>query len=99
MAKSMNSQKPAWSVTVLTLFPEMFPGPLAYSLAGRALEDGIWALETVDIRAFARLRDGGDSPFGWRKFMVSQQDYIRFCCFVTILELVGGRDDPQLAGG
>jgi len=51
------------------------------------------------IREYARLRGGGDSPYGWRKFMVSQRDYIRFCCYVTIFELVGGRDDPRLAGG
>ena len=39
--------------TVLTLFPEMFPGPLGVSLAGRALADGIWSLEARDIRASA----------------------------------------------
>ncbi|MEX1205177.1 MAG: tRNA (guanosine(37)-N1)-methyltransferase TrmD, partial [Dongiaceae bacterium] len=44
----------AWRVKVLTLFPEMFPGPLGLSLAGKALAAGIWALETVDIRDFAR---------------------------------------------
>ena len=42
-----------WTAKVLTLFPEMFPGPLGCSLAGRALADGLWALETVDIRDFA----------------------------------------------
>ncbi|HBF99485.1 MAG TPA: tRNA (guanosine(37)-N1)-methyltransferase TrmD, partial [Alphaproteobacteria bacterium] len=46
-------QENSWQATVLTLFPDMFPGPLGYSLAGKALNDGIWALETVDIRAFA----------------------------------------------
>jgi|GEM_PF-440942 len=61
--------------------------------------DSSHAAVVDEIRRYARLRDGGNSPYGWRKFMVSQQDYIRFCCFVTILELVGGRDDPQLAGG
>ena len=49
------------------------------------------------IREYAHLRGGGESPYGWRKFMVSQQDYIRFCCYITILELLGGRDDPVLA--
>jgi tRNA (guanine37-N1)-methyltransferase len=39
--------------TVLTLDPEMFPGPLGVSLAGRALEEGRWALDTVQIRDFA----------------------------------------------
>lgn len=42
-----------WRATVLTLFPEMFPGPLECSLAGRALKEGLWSLETVDIRDFA----------------------------------------------
>ncbi len=68
----------AWRVTVLTLFPEMFPGPLAYSLAGRALEDGLWALETVDIRAFARDKHGAvdDSPFGGGPGMVMRPDVL-----------------------
>ena len=38
---------------VVTLFPEMFPGPLAHSLAGKALERGDWTIETIDIRTFA----------------------------------------------
>lgn len=42
-----------WKATVLTLFPEMFPGPLSYSLAGRALNEGLWSLQSVDIRDFA----------------------------------------------
>src|SRR5260370_31549389 len=56
----------SWCATVLTLFPEMLPGPLAHSLAGRALEAGIWQLETVDIRDFARdkHRSVDDAPFG-----------------------------------
>jgi tRNA (guanine37-N1)-methyltransferase len=46
----------SWRATILTLFPGMFPGPLGHSLAGRALESGIWALETRDIRDFAAGR-------------------------------------------
>lgn len=42
-----------WRATVLTLFPEMFPGPLAHSLAGRALRENLWLLKTIDIRDFA----------------------------------------------
>lgn len=41
-----------WRATVLTLFPEMFPGPLGFSLSGQALRDGIWSLSTVNIRDF-----------------------------------------------
>lgn len=44
----------AWCATVLTLFPGLFPGPLGESLTGRALAEGLWALETLDIRGFAR---------------------------------------------
>ena len=40
-----------WRATILTLFPEMFPGPLGISLAGKALASGLWELETRDIRA------------------------------------------------
>ena len=43
----------SWAATVLTLYPEMFPGPLGHSLAGRALGEGIWSLDTVQIRDFA----------------------------------------------
>ncbi|MGO9785365.1 MAG: tRNA (guanosine(37)-N1)-methyltransferase TrmD, partial [Stellaceae bacterium] len=53
-----------WTATVLTLFPEMFPGPLGFSLAGNASGKGIWRLETVDIRRFARdkHRSVDDTP-------------------------------------
>ena len=45
-----------WAATVVTLFPEMFPGPLGHSLAGRALQDGVWSLETINLRDFATDR-------------------------------------------
>jgi tRNA (guanine37-N1)-methyltransferase len=69
---------PAWSATVLTLFPEMFPGPLGHSLAGRALADGVWSLEAVDIRAFARDRHRSvdDTPFGGGAGMVMRPDVV-----------------------
>ncbi len=68
----------AWQAVVLTLFPEMFPGPLGLSLAGRALERGIWALETVDIRAFAcdKHRSVDDTPFGGGAGMVMRPDVL-----------------------
>ena len=55
-----------WTATVLTLFPEMFPGPFGISLAGRALGNGLWALETRDIRDAAtdRHRSVDDTPAG-----------------------------------
>jgi tRNA (guanine37-N1)-methyltransferase len=69
---------PGFSVRVLTLFPEMFPGPLAASLAGKALERGDWALETLDIRAFARdkHRSVDDTPFGGGAGMVMKPDVV-----------------------
>ena len=67
-----------WSATVLTLFPEMFPGPLGVSLAGRALEAGTWALEAVDIRSFAtdRHRSVDDTPAGGGPGMVMRADVV-----------------------
>ena len=68
----------SWRATVLTIFPEMLPGPLAYSLAGKALEAGIWRLETVDIRDFARdkHRSVDDAPFGGGPGMVLRPDVL-----------------------
>ncbi len=47
-----------WRATILTLFPEMFPGPLGLSLAGKALASGLWSLEAHDVRAQATDRHG-----------------------------------------
>lgn len=68
----------SWSATVLTLFPEMFPGPLGVSLAGRALRDGIWSCEARDIRASAtdRHRTVDDTPFGGGAGMVMRPDVV-----------------------
>jgi tRNA (guanine37-N1)-methyltransferase len=62
----------------LTLFPEMFPGPLGASLAGKALKDGVWSLEAVDIRRFASDRHGtvDDAPFGGGAGMVMKPDVL-----------------------
>lgn len=67
-----------WTAKVLTLFPEMFPGPLGHSLAGKALENGVWALESVDIRSFARdkHRSVDDTPFGGGAGMVMRPDVL-----------------------
>lgn len=68
----------AWTASVLTLFPEMFPGPLGQSIAGKALAAGHWALETVDIRDFARDKHAtvDDSPFGGGPGMVMRPDVV-----------------------
>ena len=67
-----------WRATVLTIFPEMLPGPLAYSLAGKALRAGLWRLETVDIRDFAsdKHRSVDDAPFGGGPGMVMRPDVL-----------------------
>jgi len=65
-----------WRATVLTLFPEMFPGPLGLSLAGKALNDGTWALDPIDIRDFAtdKHRSVDDTPAGGGAGMVMRAD-------------------------
>jgi tRNA (guanine37-N1)-methyltransferase len=67
-----------WSVTVLTLFPDMFPGPLAMSLAGKALAAKLWALDAIDIRASAtdRHRTVDDTPAGGGPGMVMKPDVL-----------------------
>ena len=61
-----------WCTTVLTLFPDMFPGPLGVSLAGKALSAGLWSLEARDIRDSAtdRHRSVDDTPAGGGPGMV-----------------------------
>ncbi|HEX3537108.1 MAG TPA: tRNA (guanosine(37)-N1)-methyltransferase TrmD [Stellaceae bacterium] len=68
----------SWLATVLTIFPEMLPGPLAHSLAGKALQAGLWRLEMVDIRDFARdkHRSVDDAPFGGGPGMVMRPDVL-----------------------
>jgi tRNA (guanine37-N1)-methyltransferase len=67
-----------WRASVLTLFPGMFPGPLGQSLAGRALEAGIWSLDVTNIRDFAldRHRSVDDTPFGGGAGMVLRADVL-----------------------
>ena len=67
-----------FAATVVTLYPEMFPGPLGLSLAGRALTDGIWSLDTVQLRDFAtdRHRTVDDTPAGGGPGMVLRADIL-----------------------
>ena len=67
-----------WHATVLTLFPEMFPGPLGVSLAGKALASGVWALEARDISDSAtdRHRSVDDTPAGGGPGMVLRADVL-----------------------
>ena len=67
-----------WRATVLTIFPEMFPGPLGMSLAGKAMAAGLWGLEAVDIRNHAtdRHRTVDDTPAGGGPGMVMKADVL-----------------------
>lgn len=102
----------SFKATVLTLFPEMFPGPLGLSLAGRALEQGIWSLEARDIRAAAtdRHRTVDDHPAGGGAGMVLKPDVLAAAIDAAAHEgprlLMSPRGEPlcqklvrELAGG
>ena len=77
IGKTTDANK-VWSSTILTLFPEMFPGPLGVSLAGKALIDEIWFLETINIRDFTNDGYHGtdDAPFGGGAGMVMRADVV-----------------------
>jgi tRNA (guanine37-N1)-methyltransferase len=70
-----------FAATVLTLYPEMFPGPLGVSLAGRALEEGKWSLDAIHIRDFAadKHRTVDDTPAGGGAGMVLKADVLAAC--------------------
>jgi tRNA (guanine37-N1)-methyltransferase len=67
-----------WAASVLTIFPEMFPGPLGLSLAGKALANGVWSLQAVDIRDYAtdKHRSVDDTPAGGGPGMVMRADVL-----------------------
>jgi tRNA (guanine37-N1)-methyltransferase len=67
-----------WRASVITIFPELFPGPLGASLAGKAQTKGLWALEAVDLRDFApdRHRTVDDTPAGGGPGMVMKPDVL-----------------------
>jgi tRNA (guanine37-N1)-methyltransferase len=74
----IKGERPPWRATVLTLFPEMFPGPLGISLVGQALDAGLWSLRTVPIREFGlgRHRAVDDTPAGGGAGMVMRADVV-----------------------
>jgi tRNA (guanine37-N1)-methyltransferase len=67
-----------WHASILTIFPEMFPGPLGLSLAGKALASGLWALDVIDIRMHAsdKHRSVDDTPAGGGPGMVMKPDVL-----------------------
>ena len=68
----------SWISKVLTLFPGMFPGPLGHSLAGKALSDKLWSLDSIDIRSFAsdKHQTVDDAPFGGGPGLVMRPDVV-----------------------
>jgi tRNA (guanine37-N1)-methyltransferase len=90
----MSSQPTRWRATILTLFPEMFPGPLGVSLAGKALASGLWELEARDIRAIAtdKHRSVDDTPAGGGPGMVLRADILAAAIDAASI----ARDRPRL---
>ena len=87
-----------WRATVLTLFPEMFPGPLGVSLAGRALASGLWEIEARDIRASAtdRHRSVDDTPAGGGPGMVLRADVLAAAIDAAEIGQDRSKDRPKL---
>jgi len=81
-----------FAATILTLYPEMFPGPLGHSIAGRALVEGKWACETVQIRDFAtdKHRTVDDTPAGGGAGMVLKCDVL-----ARALDSMTGQEEPR----
>ncbi len=81
------------SITVLTLFPQMFPGPLEHALLGEALEKGLWTLEVISIRDFAKDRHQSvdDQVFGGGPGMVLRPDVLGDALEATVRSLTHPR--------
>src|SRR4249919_2214665 len=84
-----------WRASILTIFPDMFPGPLGFSLAGKALAAGVWTLDAVDIRAYAtdRHRSVDDTPAGGGPGMVMRADVLARAVDATV---AAGDTRPRL---
>jgi tRNA (guanine37-N1)-methyltransferase len=82
-----------WRASVLTIFPEMFPGPLGASLAGKALASGLWSLDVIDIRDHAtdKHRSVDDTPAGGGPGMVMKADVL-----ARALDAADTGDRPRL---
>ena len=67
-----------WNATVLSLFPEMFPGTLGFAIAGKALKNGIWSLKKINIRDFSNDKNGkvDDIPFGGGHGMILKPEVL-----------------------
>ncbi|MDE2063611.1 MAG: tRNA (guanosine(37)-N1)-methyltransferase TrmD [Bradyrhizobium sp.] len=94
----MTVHSTSWRATVLTLFPDMFPGPLGVSLAGRALALGMWSLEARDIRDSAtdRHRSVDDTPAGGGPGMVLRADILAAAIDAAEASHHGSKNRPRL---
>jgi tRNA (guanine37-N1)-methyltransferase len=94
----MAAETKPWRATVLTLFPDMFPGPLGVSLAGKALASGLWALEPRDIRDSAtdRHRSVDDTPAGGGPGMVLRADVLAAAIDAADMASDRPKDRPRL---
>jgi tRNA (guanine37-N1)-methyltransferase len=81
-----------WRATILTLYPDMFPGPLGQSLSGKAIAEGKWSLDAVNIRDFAttKHRNVDDTPAGGGAGMVLRADIV-----AKALDAAAPADDPR----
>lgn len=82
-----------WQATILTLFPEMFPGTLAHSIAGKALTKNIWNIDTVNIRDFAtdKHKTVDDKPYGGGTGLVMMPDIVH----AALLEAKARHNKPK----
>jgi tRNA (guanine37-N1)-methyltransferase len=82
----------AFHATILTLYPDMFPGPLGQSLSGRALDKGLWQLQTSQVRDFAtdKHRSVDDTPAGGGAGMVLRADIL-----AKAIDAAAPEDDPR----
>jgi tRNA (guanine37-N1)-methyltransferase len=87
-----------WRASVLTIFPEMFPGLLGISLAGKALNAGLWSLEAIDIRAHALDKHGtvDDTPAGGGPGMVMKADVLAKALDSLALDSIPPDPRPRL---
>lgn len=81
----------SWNVNILTLFPEMFPGPLAYSLAGKGLRNKIWDLKATQIRDFAsdKRKTVDDTCYGHGAGMILKPDVVHAALLDTVSQFKG----------
>ncbi len=88
----------AWTARIVTLFPEAFPGVLGLSLTGKALQQGLWRLETIDLRAFGkgRHRNVDDTPAGGGAGMVLRADVVAEALEQAAQGIPAGADWPVI---